>query len=112
MALFLSMDNVAQILSEYSGKEDGGLTPIHSRRTWPIKPSSQICSYSSFSSSEIEAVLSGGKEEELFKSPLGRANKSQSSVVLHMFQPQWDKPHSATHPGHGRQLFLNLSPRV
>lgn len=111
MALFLSMDNMAQILSEYSGKEGGGLTRIHSR-TWPIKPSSQICCYSSFSSSEIEAVLSGGKEEELLKSPLGRANKSRSSVVLHMFQPQWDKPHSAIQPGHGRQLFLNLSSRV
>lgn len=43
MVLFLSKDNVAQILSKYSGKEADGLTPIHSRRTWPIKPSSQIC---------------------------------------------------------------------
>lgn len=77
MMLFLSKGNVAQILTKkYSGKEAVGLAPIHSRRTWPIKPSSQICCYLSFSSSEVEAVLLGRKEEDLFKSHLRRANKS------------------------------------
>ena len=76
VVLFLSKVNVAQILSKYSGTEASGIIPIHSRRTWPSKPSSQFCCYSSFSSSEVEAVLSGGKEEELFKSHVGRTNKS------------------------------------
>lgn len=74
--VFLSKDSVAQILSKYSGKEASGLAPIRSIRTWPIKPNSRICCYSSSSSSEVEAVLSGGKEKELFKSCLGRTNKN------------------------------------
>lgn len=107
MVLFLSKGNVAQILTKYFGKEAVGLTPIHSRRTWPIKPSSQILCYLSRSSSEVEAVLLSRKEEELFKSHLRRTNESCVAPYVPASMGQ-ATPCNPTWLW--RALFLNLSP--